>query len=179
VKTTRDGPTPSAQAKSATYAKLQDGTDPIYDGRYADSHIRDTLTLPAMFYHPAFAQFLDDIDNSNLDVPNSKIEATSDFIIKSSAIYSTEDERRNSFLPHFNKAIGHTFFTLSNSDKTQPDGVVPLRVASFDEPSSELLADAILLSLREDKNEIGKGGCDSSIQAVLSTRRFWAQPQVC
>jgi hypothetical protein len=47
-----------------------------------------------MFHHPAFAHFLDDIDNPNLDIPHDKIKASSDFIIKSSAIYRYESERR-------------------------------------------------------------------------------------
>jgi hypothetical protein len=179
VKTTRAGPTPSAQAKSNIYAKMQESTHPIYDGRYADGHLRDTLTLPAMFYHSAFAQFLDDIGDPKFDVPDHKIQASNDFITKSSFIYSSEDERRDAFLSHLNQAIGHTFLTLSNSDKTQPDGVVPLNPASLDVQSFRLVADAILLALREDKNEIGMGGSDPSVQGVLSTRRFWALPQVC
>jgi hypothetical protein len=123
-----------------------------------------------MLHNPAFAHFLDDIDNPNLDIPNDTIKASSDFIMESSAIYSCEDNRRDSFLPHLNKAVGHTFFTLSNSDRTQPDGVVPLNVTSFDKFSSELLTDA--------KNEIGNGLSDPSIQAIMSMIRFWVQRQV-
>ena len=181
VTTAREGPTPSVQAQSATYAELQNGTDPIYDGRYADGHLRDTLTLPAMFYHPAFAHFLDDINDPYLDIPSNKIEASRNFIITTSAIYHTEYACRDAFLPYCNKAVGSTFFTLSNCDRMQPEpnDVVPRSVTSLDESSVKLLADAILLALREDKNEIGKGGSDSSNQAVLSTIRFWVQRQVC
>jgi hypothetical protein len=178
VNTTRQAATPSVLAKSSTYADWQEGSDPIYDGRYAEGHLRDTLTLPAMFYNPAFAHFLDDIENPNLDIPDDKIKASSDFIIKSSAIYTYESDRRDAFLPHLNKAIGQVFLTLSNSDKTQPDGVVILNVTSLDKFSPELLADAILLAIREDKNEIGKGHSDPSVQAIMSMIRFWVQPQV-
>jgi hypothetical protein len=98
-----------------------------------------------MLYNPAFAHFLDDIDDLNLDIPNDTIKASSDFIIESSAIYSCKDNRRDAFLPHLNKAVGHTFFMLSNSDKTQPDGVVPLNVTSLDKFSSELLSELFYL----------------------------------
>jgi hypothetical protein len=155
--------------------------DPIYDRRYADGHRQDTLMLPAMFYHPAFAHFLDDINDPYLDIPSNKIEASRNFIIMSSAIYHTKYTRRDAFLFYFNKAVRSTFFTLSNCDRTQPEpnDVVPRSITSLDESSVKLLADAILLTLREDKNEIGKGGSDSSNQAVLSTIRFWVQRQVC
>jgi hypothetical protein len=178
VNTTRQAPTPSVQAISSTYAKVQDGTHPIYDGRYAEGHLRDTLTLPAMFYNPAFGHFLDDVDNPNLDIPDDKIKASSDFIVESSAIYTYESDRRDAFLPHLNKAIGQVFLTLSNSDKTQPDGVVILNVTSLEKFSPELLADAILLGIREDKNEIGKAHSDPCIQAIMSMIRFWVQRQV-
>jgi hypothetical protein len=178
VNATLQAPTPSVLAKSSTYAEWQDGSDPIYDGRYAEGPLRDTLTLPAMFYHPAFAHFLDDIDNPHFDIPDDKIKASSDFIIESSAIYKYESDRREAFLPHLNKAIGQVFLTLSNSDKTQPDGVVILNVTSLDKFSPELLADAILLAVREDKNEIGKAHSDPCIQSIMSMTRFWVQRQV-
>jgi hypothetical protein len=175
IETTREGPTPSVQAKSNTYSKMQEGMHPIYDGRYAADCPRDTLILPAMFYHSAFAQFLDDIGDPTLEVPVHKIQASSDFITQSSFVYASEEARRNAFLPHLNIAIGHTFLTLSNSDRTQPDGIVHLNPAGIFSP---LVATPILLALREDKNEIGAGN-DPSIQGVLSTRRFWALPEVC
>jgi hypothetical protein len=118
------------------------------------------------------------MDNPNLDIPNDKIKAPSDFIIQSSAIYRYESECREAFLPHLNKAIGQVFLTLSNSDKTQPEGVVILNVTSLDKFSPRLLEDAILLAIREDKNEIGKGHSDPCIQVIMSMIRFWVQPQV-
>ena len=70
-----------------------------------------------MFYNPAFGHFLDDVDNPNLDIPDDKIKASSDFIVESSAIYTYESDRRDAFLPHLNNAISQVFLTLSNHNR--------------------------------------------------------------
>jgi hypothetical protein len=40
------------------------------------------------------------------------------------------------------------------------------------------LSESALVLLKEDKNEIGDGGCDPSTQAGLSAVRFWVQFEV-
>jgi hypothetical protein len=111
------------------------------------------------------------------EILDDKIKASNDFI-KSSAIYSYENDPRESFLPHWNNSISQVFLTLSNSNKMQPDGVVILNITSLDKISPELLADAILLAMREDRHEIGKAHSDPCIQAIMSMICFYVQWQV-
>jgi hypothetical protein len=117
-------------------------------------------------FHPAFGHFLDDIKSSH-DIPDDMILRTIEYMKAASAIYTSEDKRREKLTPLLNYILDVDIQTILNADKTNADGIVEL-VKSWGR----------ILLLEEDKNEFGDGGCDPSTQAGLSAGRCWAQSRV-
>ena len=92
------------------------------------------------------------------------------YMTAASAIYNSEDKRREKPMPLLSCILHVDLQTNMNLDKTNADGIV----------ESMKSWGRILLLLEEDKNEFGDGGCDPSTlaQAGLSAGRCWAQSRV-
>jgi hypothetical protein len=169
VKKARDAKPPSESAKSREYRVYQHNS-PIYDGRYDPKKSQETTALPIQLYHPVFAHFLDDL-SSELPVPPNIAKATVNYMKAASAIYDNEATRRQFLQPLLSEILAITFSVEANADRTSPDGMFLVN------PARDLSKSALVL-LKEDKNEVGDGGCDPSTQAGLSMVRFWVQPEV-
>ena len=143
---------------------------PIYDGRYDAKNPLETTAPPIQLFHPVFGHFLDDLSN-DLPVPPQIANATVGYMQASSAIYDNEATRRVTLEPHLGRILGNGMGTVVNADGTSPDGALSITLTKG-------VCDTIALLLKEDKNNLGDGGCDPSIQAGLSMSRFWAQGQV-
>jgi hypothetical protein len=105
---------------------------------------------------------------SNDPLPDEIIRQTVEYMKGASAIYETEEKRRNALTPLLCAILDVNIQSILNNDKTSPDGIVELlkNLSSF------------LIYLQEDENEIGDGGSDPSTQAGLSAGRCWAQSKV-
>jgi hypothetical protein len=169
VKKARNAKSPSESAKSKEYRVYQRNS-PIYDGRYDNAKSQGTTALPIQLYHPVFAHFLDDLSSNSL-VPPNIAKATVNYMKAASAIYENEGIRRQFLQPRLCEILAITFSAEANADRTSPDGMFLVN------PVGELSESALVL-LKEDKNELGDGGCDPSTQAGLSAVRFWVQNEV-
>jgi hypothetical protein len=169
VKKARNAKSPSESAKSKEYRVYQRNS-PIYDGRYDNAKSQETTALPIQLYHPVFAHFLDDL-TSESPVPPKMAKATVKYMKAASAIYDSEATRRQNLQPYLSEILAITFSAEANTDRTSPDGMFLVN------PARDLSESALVL-LKEDKNEIGDGGCDPSTQAGLSAVRFWVQFEV-
>ena len=165
---------PYKAAKSSGYMTFQRQGEPIYDGRYPalPAERIDTRAPPIQLYNPVFGQFLGDIANKDLEVPTEVILATSRFMDLASGIYKDEDHRTLVLQKELMAAISVVIHKVDNIDMTKPDSIVTTEVLVGGE--SKLAA----ICIKEDKNEIGDGNSDPSIQAGLSYGRFWAQKNV-
>jgi hypothetical protein len=169
VKKCRNAKTPSESAKSKEYRVYQHNS-PIYDGRYDANKLVETTAPPIQLFHPAFGNFLDDL-SSNSPMPPEIEKATVDYMRAASAIYESEKIRKRALEPHLSRLLATALSTVTNADKTSPDGMVLITLAGK-------ICEAVVTLLKEDKNEVGDGGCDPSTQAGLSVVRFWAQREV-
>jgi hypothetical protein len=157
---------PAESAKSSTYTKSQIAYS-IHDGRYKADKPRTSFGPPIQLFHPAFAHFLNYLDDEQA-IPDVIILKTTEYMKAASAIYTDEDQRRAVLNPLLCDILGFDIQAILNSDKTNPDGLVEL----VSGPGR------FLLLLEEDKNEFGDGASDPSTQAGLSAGRCWAQPRV-
>jgi hypothetical protein len=158
---------PANSSKSLNYTKSQ-VTYSIYDGRYKVDMPRTSVSLPVQLFHPAFGHFLDHLKNDDIP-PDDTVRKTTEYMKASSAIYTTEAERREVLTPLLCRILGVNIQMIQNADLTIPDGIVEV---GTNEARS-------LLLVKEDKKEFGDGGSDPSTQAGLSVGRCWAQSRVC
>lgn len=170
VKKFLQGPTPSAGAKSDSFRDFQ-RKRPLYNGRYNPDSSTETIAPPIEIFHPVFSHFLDDVSNSDLDVPQSVLDATRDLMKKSAGIYSSERTRRTALNKAFCDAISFGCSQIVNLDLTSPDDVALLNIGPPINESAALL-------VKEDKKLMGEG-CDPTLQVAMSAGRFWSQPNVC
>jgi hypothetical protein len=112
-------------------------------------------------FHSVFGHFLDDIKSSH-DIPDDMILRTIEFMKAASAIYTSEDKRREKLMPLLGDILNVDIHAFLNSDRTNADGIVEL-VKSWGR--------GLLLY-------VGGGSSDPSTQAGLSVGRCWAQWRV-
>ena len=143
---------------------------PIYDGRYDVKKPIETTAPPIQLFHPVFGHFLDDLSNTS-PVPPEITKATVGYMRASSAIYDHEAHRRAALDPHLGRILGSGMGTVVNADGTSPDGALPITLTKG-------ACETVVALLKEEKNNLGDGGCDPSTQVGLSMTRFWAQDQV-
>lgn len=116
---------PADAAKSSNYTKSQLAYS-ICDGRYKVNAPRTSVSLPIQLFHPAFAHFLDNTKNDNFLFPDDIIRQTAEYMIAATAIYPSEEARRNALTPLLRSILDVEIVTMLNEDKTSPDGVVEL-----------------------------------------------------
>jgi hypothetical protein len=157
-------PPPSDSAKSLAYPKSQAAYS-IYDGRFKAGSPRATVAPPVQLFNPAFGHFLDDIRKHPDD---AIVRTTIAYMREASAVYTTEEKRRQKLTPLLSTVLGVHIQMVLNSDKTCPDGIV-----EFLTPIG-----AAAVMHMEDKNEKGDGGSDASTQVSLSHPRCFGQDKV-
>ena len=81
------------------------------------------------------------------------------------ANYPDERSRRKILNPILSHVLDFHLQVIENDDETKADGTLE----GFVQQS------VLLFLLKEDKNELGDSGLDTSIQAGLSTARSWVQ----
>ena len=91
---------------------------------------------------------------------------TIEYMKAASAIYTSEDKRREKLMPLLSHILDVDIQTILNPDKSNADGIV------------ELVESWGRVLLLEDKNEFGDGASDPSTQAGLSAGHCWAQSRV-
>ena len=103
-------------------------------------------------------------------MPVDIVKATIEYMRDSSGIYESDAKRASVIEPHFNKILDIIMNSVQNTDGTRADGAHTIRL--------EKINKTIVIFFREDKNDLGDGGCDPSTQVGLSMTRYWAQKEV-
>ncbi len=158
---------PAESAKSSNYVKSRIAYS-IYDGHYKADKPRTSVAPPVQLFQPVFGRFLDAV-KSNDPLPDELIRATTEYMKAASALYKSEEKRREALTPLLRKILGINIQMVMNGDKTTPDRIAEMVTGVL----------LFLILLEEDKNEFGDGGSDPSTQAGLSLLRAWAQAKVC
>lgn len=154
---------PSVGAKPSTFFTTQKN-NPILNGRPLE------LTGPPIsIYNRNFTQFLEDFNNTKLNLPPDILEWVMDIISASADTYPNEDGRMKKMREILSKKFG-TIARTSYGKGCQCDGLLTAKV--------DLLIDAYI-GIIEGKNEIGSGGTDPSIQGAIYYRDYWSQKLVC
>jgi hypothetical protein len=154
-------------AKSSEYKVYQQSL-PIHDGRYDVKHPVETSAPPVKLFEPAFAHFLDDVEN-DIPVDPEVAMATVSYMRAASGIYESEKLRKRAIAPFFRQIVGLGVDTVSNSDLTTPDGLIAI-------PRSGTIAESTVFFLEEQKRDSDEG--DPSVQCGWSMARYWAQQEV-
>ncbi|KAG2105512.1 uncharacterized protein F5147DRAFT_242554 [Suillus discolor] len=154
-------PFPSAAAKSKEYCNIQRGPRRLCDGRYAHEKPADTTAPPIQLFNPAFAYFSSKAFDPEYVVPNEVLRDIQNLMPTFAAIHPSENDRKVNLTPLLEKVIQQTLLHM----KGRRGGHI-------------LDADAIAVHVHgripihlvvvEEKNEVGDGGSDPSVQASFS-----------
>jgi hypothetical protein len=137
---------------------------PVLNGRPAD-----LSGLPIQLYHPVFSAFDEFMQSSDV-LPDAADYATAHtLLVQSAALYPKEEMREEVLLPLLRQALHKPLQRIVNANGTKSDFSYTV--------NCEKHLDALAF-LGEQKNEIGTGGCDPSVQAGFSYRQFWTEDRV-
>ncbi|KDQ56619.1 hypothetical protein JAAARDRAFT_194606 [Jaapia argillacea MUCL 33604] len=165
----RQGPVPSAAAKSSEYRGIQakDTRSKLFDGRFAENAPQSTTAPPIQLFNPAFAHFSSKAFDPNYEVPEDVVRDTCILMNQLAAIHETEYERRYIVQRDLGKVLGFWIDTDQNHDRTQLDGITTTFQGKY----------RLHLALFEVGNELGDGGSDPSTQVAFSYLRLMSQPE--
>uniref|UniRef100_A0A0W0G6G0 Protein kinase domain-containing protein n=1 Tax=Moniliophthora roreri TaxID=221103 RepID=A0A0W0G6G0_MONRR len=165
TKAVRSGKSPSAAAKSNNYSENQASDNALLDGRFNESG-NTTTALPIELYHPAFANFLSNARDPDLQVPDDVLCSTAKLIRQLSVIRVLENPRSSDCRQTLADIMGSALSELVNKDSSSADFMSP-----HPTPMNVFAAPDIV----EIKSEWGSGGCDPSVQVSFSYARFYCQ----
>ncbi len=125
--------------------------------------------VPIQLYHPSFAKFLRATreDTVEIDLKPGDYSATHSFIHSSAALYTDESRRVEATRVFLDMFLGRPIPGLDICGM-RADGACRVFCGSL----------YALAALKEDKNEIGTGGCDPSHQCALDFRYYYAREEV-
>lgn len=133
----------------------------VLDDRHPDGY-NPTVALPIEIYHPAFAKFLANIRNTDLEVPTDVVQPTARIIEEASKIATAEPQREMTY-----RILADV---LKHNIRSSKDYILP--VYRTEEPK-EVAAATIV----EEKGELGWSG-DPSIHGTLAYLAFWSDGKV-
>jgi hypothetical protein len=125
--------------------------------------------LPIQLFHPSFARFLHRAYNNTveMDLKPELYSATHSLTHVAAEIYPDEARRVRAVGVFFDKAIGHSIPMLEIPGM-RADGACQVFCGNL----------YVLAAVKEDKNEIGTGGCDPSLQCIMDFRLYCAREEV-
>ncbi|KAG1810445.1 uncharacterized protein HD556DRAFT_54243 [Suillus plorans] len=152
-------PSPSAAAKSKEYCSIQRGPRELCDGRYAHEKPADTTAPPIQLFNPAFAYFSSKAFDPEYVVPDEVLRDIQNLMPTFAAIHSSGNDRKVNITPLLEKVIQQTLLHT----KSRHGGYIPDAVAVHVHGHIP-----IHLVVVEEKNEVGDGDSDPSVQASFS-----------
>jgi hypothetical protein len=144
-------------AKSKEYKVYQQNL-PIYDGRYDAKKPFETTAPLIQLFHPVFGHFLDDLLNTLLVSPKIT-KTTVGYMRALLATYDHEANRKAILDPHLSHILSSGMGTV-NADGTLPDGALSITLTKG-------ACKTVVTLLKEEKNNLGDGGCDLLTQVGL------------
>ncbi|KAF8228443.1 hypothetical protein L208DRAFT_1291405, partial [Tricholoma matsutake] len=124
---------------------------------------------PIQLFHLVFGHFLNDLLNT-LPVPPEITKATVGYMRASSAIYDHEANYRATLNSHLGRILSSGMGTVVNADGTLLDSALSITLTKG-------ACETIVTLFKEEKNNLGDGGCDPLIQVGLLITQFWAEDQ--
>ena len=127
--------------------------------------------LPIELYHPIFDEFRTTVHEST-PITARDYELVTALCIRGAEIHETEDDRKDALYLVLEIILDVNFTRVG------------LRAAGRNSFGADKVISAVMqgrigyLAFIETKNEIGSGHCDPAIQASLSYRTHWVQPNV-
>lgn len=152
-------PSPSAAAKSKEYCSIQRGPRELCDGRYAHEKPADTTAPPIQLFNPAFAYFSSKAFDPEYVVPDEVLRDIQNLMPTFAAIHPSGNDRKVNLTPLLEKVIQQTLLYT----KSRHGGYIHDAVAVHVHDHIP-----IHLVVVEEKNEVGDGGSDPSVQASFS-----------
>ncbi|KAG1848834.1 hypothetical protein C8R48DRAFT_641478 [Suillus tomentosus] len=152
-------PFPSAAAKSKEYFNIQGGPRRLCDGRYAYDTPADTTAPPIELFNPAFAYFSSKAFDPEYVVPDLVLCDVQNLMPTFAAIHPSEKDRKVNITPLLEKVIQQTFLHTKSRQGGYIHDTVAVHVHGHI---------PIHLVVVEEKNEVGDGGSDPSVQASFS-----------
>ena len=164
------GPSPPSAATLNGLREEQGKRHPIWNGRPSMNR-----GIPIQLYHPSFAKFLRVVrdDTVGIDLKPEDYSATHSLFQSSAVLYESEARRLDATELFLNKVIRHQISPLWVSGEQ-----VSMKADGAYEAGCKSLRVYALAAIKEDKNEIGTGGCDPSDQCALGFRLYYAREEV-
>ncbi|KAH9159154.1 hypothetical protein EDB89DRAFT_1866142, partial [Lactarius sanguifluus] len=145
-------PSPSTTAVLNAFIVEQE-TRPVWNGHPPVNH-----GIPVHLYHPSFARFLHVIsDNTAINLKPGDYKAAQSFIHTSAVLYMDEARHVEATVVFLDQFLGRPIPALDIRGM-RADGACQVVCGGLH----------AVVALKEDKNEIGTGGCDPSHQCVQS-----------
>ncbi|CAG8548299.1 7119_t:CDS:2 [Paraglomus occultum] len=120
---------------------------------------------PVVLFHPVFGEFIRDMDDQSLVIPDKTYQLTEDFLWASAEFYDDEDARKTTIKKILGKIWGHIGSANFGKRDCSSDGVLITNI-------NESVAYRMIL---EFKNEVGTGGTDPTLQTALYYRGYRSQ----
>ncbi|ESK82402.1 hypothetical protein Moror_12171 [Moniliophthora roreri MCA 2997] len=165
TKAVMSGKSPSAAAKLNNYSENQASDNALLDRRFNESE-NTTTALPIELYHLAFANFLSNAHDPNLQVPNDVLCSTAKLIRQLSVIRVLENPHSSDCKQTLADIMECALSHFVNKNSSSADFMSP-----YPTPMNAIAAPGIV----EIKSEWGSGGCDPSVQVSFSYARFYCQ----
>ena len=153
---------PCVSARSRNYRHNQDGQLPILDGRYGGNGPLP-VAPPIEVFHPAFASFVADLADHNMQVPADVVTTTANFMRSLSEIAVSEGSRtdtRSALTDLLAAVVQQTVNHKSSTD----------HIIVFNRTSAPY--QQAVLAVVEEKGELGSG-LDPSVQGSFSYIEHW------
>jgi hypothetical protein len=156
-------PSPSSAAVLNGFLRGQEKC-PIWNGRPSMNR-----GIPIQLYHPSFAKFLRVARTATgeIDLTPEDYSATHSLFHSSAMLYKDEAKRVEGTRVFLDKAIRRAIPAL-DVPGMKADGACQVFCGNL----------YALAAAKEDKNEIGTGGCDPSHQCALDFRLYYAKEEV-
>jgi hypothetical protein len=123
---------------------------------------------PVALFHTVFGEFSRDMNDANLPLTDEIIRITEDFLWESADIYKNEETRLTKIKATLGKVFGDIVDAICGNE-ARSDGVLLTSIGG----------ERAYRMILEEKNEIGIGGCDPTIQFAQYYRTYWSQNNVC
>lgn len=124
---------------------------------------------PVVLFHPVFGEFLRDMNDRNLAIPDRIYHQVEDLFLTAADFYDDESAHRTSIKEALGMIWGHIGSASYGKHRYSSDGVLLTDVHSS-------VAYRMILEL---ENEVGAGSTDPTLRLALNYHGYWSQEDVC
>ena len=160
-------PGPSSAAKPSIFGKINNQSPPVIQNQRPAK----TRGLPVTLFHPVFTQFLRNMHNPKYNhITHDYFNKVAQYMTASVDLYPSENDRRSAIRPIIENL-------LANGDDIRRLSQVATDTGARVDGAIEIGFYCPLVL--EEKNEIGTGNTDGTIQVGLGHAKWATQNKVC